>query len=204
MKSLFIIALTVIFFSCGSNKTAEVKKDEISPREVTPLPPKPEEPKWQPVSFKFIPVKLEIAELDDRKMDTSYTGEGCDCPTVGNKFGVEVYFFDSLGGKYGITINGFKLLKSWHNAEGPKDMINANLDSLPRDTTNYYLSSKNVYLKIISSLPGDLRVFVDSLYEGGQPNLRIFLGEPKQKKTGNAYVKGEYENLLYADNAKYP
>ncbi|MBP7006710.1 MAG: hypothetical protein KBC44_02210 [Candidatus Pacebacteria bacterium] len=204
MKKFFIISsILVVIYSCNSSRSGDIGKEEIpvpSPVEPRPTPP---ESKWEPSTFEFSPIKIEVAYMDDKKNDTGYVGEGCNCPDLGNRFEAEISFLDSLGRSYGVKIHGYKLLKRWHDVEGPGEFSDAKLDKLPLDSSNDYLEKKNAYLKIINSLPGELKIFVDSLYKGSNPKLRIFAGEPKQKKIGNAFMKDEYENLIYDSKRDY-
>lgn len=193
---LTFIAYAILLFSCGSknhnenkNSTPEILQEK--PKEVIV------EDKWQPVHFEFNPMKIEVIDVSDNKKYVSWPGEGGTNPSLMNSFFSRIELRDSLDRIYLVTIDGYQILKNWHNAESDKDLIDKNLNK-NFDSTDTYTPSKKAYDKIINAKAGEIRILVDTFYKGGSPKIMVISGQKLiQKKIGNAYLKGQYDNILH-------
>lgn len=197
--TLSAVAMILFLASCSCNK--EQKKVETPNPVVTPMKevvtPKKTEP-MPPVSVAFIPKRIEVT-VPISKTDTSYAGDGCDCPQIEKTYKFKVFFSDNKGKQYAIAVEGVQVLKQY---EGSNDLKKAKLVHKYADNSDpIYVRAKTMY-KLLTTLPYSEFLVEVELRENGDFEPLTFkrIVKDSGEKVGNAYIHKKSDEILWTGN----
>ena len=200
--SVFAAIFVALLFctSCGSGKEEAKESTGIpTPAADTTKPvviqeePKEKEPERKEINFT--PTRIEVSKLIN-KIDTSYSGEGCDCPTIGRTYKFRVFISDSAGKEYAVEVGAWQPLK---NYEGSDDFKKAKLVSTQVDGSDPdYARAKNAY-QLLTSLPtSSIQANIKWQYSDTWNMTLTDTRKKPEVKVGTAYLKDASDHTILA------